>query len=825
VAPEIRDHRIVAREPSPPDDDIDRLRLYEAIGRWVASLATRGPALVVLEDLHWADHATLLALRHLLRHPPAAGAMVLMTYRDTEPDPAPATGLASLVADAGHDGHVVHIEVAGLRPGEVVELLRAELGPLDEAGNAFAERLTRRTGGNPLFIHETLRHLGRRGGALGPTTAWPGDRDLNALGVPTGVSRVVDRRLHQLPAPTVTVLREASVIGQEFDLLVLSRMLGIAEMSVLDALQPAVASTLVRPTGRTAAGRADGFAFSHALVRDAVFETLPLADRPPAHWRAGQAIAELRASHRELHVEDIARHLAAGVDAGDTATAVAAGIEAGQRAMAALAFEDAVEWFRTATGLLASTRPVGPGLEFDAWFGLGTAALATGRGADLQRDGYLQAARIARSQHWPDRLARSVIGLTFHSLNADEPAVQGMRQPGGSEIERLGAEALAGLDEKAPERAFLLGMAAVVAVRWGRGHAAHDLAGLAEEVARSVDDPTALGGALLGRCWTMLGGPHPRELARTAERALALADGWETRSLLHTLVLPHVVVAPLLRGDRAGFEAACARVAAHPAVRRSEHLHGYLRMLEAAIALASGRLDEAERSAASISGRDEWWIWHEAAEIQSTAIAGERGRFDHVVSQAGTALAFVPDAATPRVMLTLVGTRSDPARPRLGGEELEDLGRLVHGKLYDQPPNWDSPVLLALTGELAARHEAASLARVVLPKVSEYSGQMLVSFLGTTILGAADRTRGQALLALGRPDEACRHLEAARDLERSLGVEGLVAHSRYWLARAHAAGGRRREASEMAGATLADAEHLGLRTVAEDCRALLRRLA
>ena len=160
VAPELRDHRTVAREPSPPDDDIDRLWLYEAIGRWVAGLAARGPALVVLEDLHWADHATLLALRHLLRHPPAAGAMVLMTYRDTEPDAAP--GLASLVADAGHDGHVVHIEVAGLRHGEVVELLRGELGPLDEAGNAFADRLTRRTGGNPLFIHETLRHLGRR---------------------------------------------------------------------------------------------------------------------------------------------------------------------------------------------------------------------------------------------------------------------------------------------------------------------------------------------------------------------------------------------------------------------------------------------------------------------------------------------------------------------------------------------------------------------------------------------------------------------------------------------------------------------------------------
>jgi len=811
-------------DASPDDLDVDRRLLFEVIRRWIACLAGPRPAVLVLEDLHWADHATVLALRQLLRHPPAASVLLVVTYRDTELAGAPE--LARLIADTRGEDLVAHIQLVGLRGHEVIELLRAEIAPeaLDEAGLAFAVRLHRRTGGNPLFIHETLRHLTERGALVQGSHGWPDDRDLDALGVPDGVSQVVGRRLRNLPERTARVLREASVLGPRFDVPALSRMLAVTEVEILEALEPAVAAALAGQVGAEA-GEADDFAFSHSVVRDAIYATVPLGERPQAHWRAGQALADLHAAHLEPHVEDIARHLIAGVHAGDASTAIAAGIRAGRRAMAALAFEDAVEWFQTVTALVARTGPNGtvdPDLAFRAWFGLGTAALATGRWADQQYDGYLHAARIARAEDWPERLARSVIGLTFHSLGAQEAPAVGASDDGATEVERLGAAALEVLDDTAPERAFLLGMATTLAVRWGRGDDAHQLAGLAAEVARSVDDPTALGGAHLARCWTLLGGSHPWEMVDTAEHALALPLGSEVRAVLHTLVLPCLVIAPLQLGDRAGYEASRARLAAHPEVRRSAHLAGYLRMLDATIALASGRVDDAERAAASIAGKDEWWIWHDAAAILSNAIAAAHGQFDDVISGVGTSLALIPDAAIPRAVLAAIEARGQ--RARMAARHVEELGRRVRQQLIDQPFNWDAPVLMALAGEVAARLDATSLADDLLPVVSGYAGQMLVPYLGTTIVGAADRPLGQALLALGRHEEARERFAAARDLERSFGADGLATESTYWLARAHLADGQPRAASVLVAEASADAERMGLRAVLDDCRALSRTI-
>jgi hypothetical protein len=101
---------------------------------------------------------------------------------------------------------------------------------------------------------------------------------------------------------------------------------------------------------------------------------------------------------------------------------------------------------------------------------------------------------------------------------------------------------------------------------------------------------------------------------------------------------------------------------------------------------------------------------------------------------------------------------------------------------------------------------------------------MLISYLGATIVCAADRPLGQALLALGRGDEACARLEAARDLERSFGADALAAHSTVWLARAQLACGRRQTARDLVGEALADAERMGLRAIADDCRALSQSL-
>ena len=132
---------------------------------------------------------------------------------------------------------------------------------------------------------------------------------------------------------------------------------------------------------------------------------------------------------------------------------------------------------------------------------------------------------------------------------------------------------------------------------------------------------------------------------------------------------------------------------------------------------------------------------------------------------------------------------------------------------------WDSAVCLRHLGEIAVAMADAEMVEALLTQVAAYTGQLLTSFTGVTIEAAADRVRGQLLLALGRADDAVDAFDAARAIEEAFGAHALALRTAYWQARARLATqrpSRRAEARAMAEDAASSAGTLGMTGLVRD---------
>jgi DNA-binding SARP family transcriptional activator len=258
-----------------------RFRLHQAVDRYLETVSRRTPLLVVLEDLHRADSATLALLAEVAVNLAASSILVLATYRPDEAGEHLTACLAALAASAP-----VRVTLHGLDPAAAGELIRATCGRTvtDETVRLIAER----TGGNPFYIKETARLLDSEGVQAAVT------------GVAPGIREVLQRRIGRLPATAQTVLRVAAVIGTQADTDVLSDMAGVEEPVLLDAIDAGLVAGLIT---EPAAGRVR---FTHALVRDTLYHGLSRLRRARLHARAAAAIER----HQPGAVAALAYHFA-----------------------------------------------------------------------------------------------------------------------------------------------------------------------------------------------------------------------------------------------------------------------------------------------------------------------------------------------------------------------------------------------------------------------------------------------------------------------------------------------------------------------------------
>jgi class 3 adenylate cyclase/tetratricopeptide (TPR) repeat protein len=342
-------------EPVPLQPDEERFRLLDAVAQLLLAHSERVPLLLVLEDLHWADRGTVAMLRHLARFVPAHRILLIGTYRDAEIDRSHplADALGALPRETGYD----QLRLGGLPVEAVGELLVAVAE--QDLNQAVVADFADETGGNPFFLQEALRHLIEEGKIYrGPDGLWTSDRRIRDLGIPEGVRAVIARRLARLPEPARRLLGVAAVFEGAFRFDVVAGVAELSEADALDAFDEAVAAQLVRP-----AGDADTCAFTHALVRDALYAELSPPRRARLHRRVAEAL-EVSYGREPSPIEagEIASqyHRSAGLPGAERGVDPA--LQAAAHADATGAHDEAAAFLRMALALLATSDPRRPHL-------------------------------------------------------------------------------------------------------------------------------------------------------------------------------------------------------------------------------------------------------------------------------------------------------------------------------------------------------------------------------------------------------------------------------------------------------------------------------
>jgi DNA-binding SARP family transcriptional activator len=322
-----------APPPGPQGLELDRFHLLAAVAALLAALSRTSPLLLVLEDLHWADRATLAMLLHLARCPERAPLLVLITARDGGPGTDGAW--AGALAELRRHRLAEFIAVRQLGDDAVEGLVSGFVGHRPPPG--FVAMIGRATDRNPFFVEELLSHL-IEAGAIDPSIGrWLAATAVEDLGIPEGVREVLSQRLAGLSAPAAELLQVAAVLGREFDFTLLSQMTGWEDTQVIEAVEEALQAGVIT---ELAGSWVASYFFRHALAREALYGDLSLPRRQGLHARAAAAI-QASGPLDAIGVAATALHLRLAGPLADQARVAELSLRASEAAAAVYAWDEA----------------------------------------------------------------------------------------------------------------------------------------------------------------------------------------------------------------------------------------------------------------------------------------------------------------------------------------------------------------------------------------------------------------------------------------------------------------------------------------------------
>lgn len=336
-----------------PDLEADRYQLFAAVAAVLDAASRSRSVLLVLDDLHWASKATLLLLRYLVTSATPSAVLLLGTYRDVELSRS--HPLSDLLAALRREKLCDVLRVRGLSADEVTALVETRTGrSLQAEARVLTDALWRGTDGNPFFIVEILRHLDETGRLSMVDGSLPARRpDVFSLDMPEGIRDIIGRRLSRLTETSNVVLASAAVLGREFEFDVLARMTDLAEDALLSAVEEALRARLVVEIDDRSSST---YAFTHALVREALLAELSRARRERLHLRAARALEAVAAGRPDPPVAALAQHYRLAGTAAPPDKALDYSIRAGDAAARALAWEEAAIHWRAGLELLEGLR-------------------------------------------------------------------------------------------------------------------------------------------------------------------------------------------------------------------------------------------------------------------------------------------------------------------------------------------------------------------------------------------------------------------------------------------------------------------------------------
>jgi hypothetical protein len=762
-------------------------RLYDAVTTLFVTVSRRRPVVVVLEDLHWADPASIKLLDFVVRHSWFERLLVVGTYRDDE---VGATGhpLCPLVLPLA--AHATSVVLNGL-DRDAVGLLMARTAGRKPDDELVAE-VHRRTGGNPLFVEEMAR-------------LWHGGASIG--GIAPVIREAIEQRLSHLAPGVVDILTAAAVVGTEFDLQVLAMSVGRSPAEVAALLHQAVAGRLVVSVDH------DRFAFAHELVRETLYNTIDDIERRHLHAAVVHAVEHSPSLGTRVVPADLARHARLAVPAIEPSEAVVLLLDAAGDASRRLASEEAASHYTHALELIAD----------DAR--RERAVVALDLGVEQQRAGELALSRrtfedvvaVARDLDDAELLARAALGL--HGLGIAR------RQPGDEHIHLID-EARSRLVGAVPPPDTRLVVRLLAAASRAGIHqtrfqrAAVDLSARAVELARRSGDDDALGWSLLARHDAVWEPGTAKERAELAEEMAGVARRAGARelelqaSLLRTTAL-------LEQGD----PRALTEHEAFVALTDRSHLlrfrflalsrQGTTAMLTGHFEQARAFIDDAFALGERLGEADRDGVWRG----QRWGLAMLRGDLD----EASAIVDSYRAEADPWGIVLGASVAAQRGDPELAGHLLPDITCL-----REQLPRWFASMLLTVQAEVAAAtrepHRCATARAQLAPLVDTWAvvaANVLVHgpmIYWSALLDAAERDWNGAIAGF----------TAARRAADQFGARPWSVMARTRLAEALIARGRPADA-HTASVLLTEAEHeageLGMVSTVERAREARGRTA
>ena len=354
----------------------DRDRLFGAFLRLLRQYARARPTVLVVEDMHWADEATLAMLQFLIAEAEPTPFLVVATYRSDELHRR--HRIRPLLAALARRPDVVTIALSPLLAAQALELLQ-RLPTLKAASASELEAINHRAEGNPLFLEELAE-----------------THQLGRSGVPASVAETVLQRVARAGDNAGRLLQYLAVTGARANYDILEPLMG-EEAALLAGARAGVEEHLVQEDD-------DGLAFRHALIREAILSDLMTRERRVLHRSVGEAMERLHKDDAE-YAGDIAQHLGA---AGLADRALPFAMKAGERALrlaaaeeAARIYEHAVEWSQPSTvDRMRALEGLGRAYARDLFVKKATAT-------------YQEALDLARSIGSQDDVARITLRRTF----------------------------------------------------------------------------------------------------------------------------------------------------------------------------------------------------------------------------------------------------------------------------------------------------------------------------------------------------------------------------------------------------------------------------
>ncbi len=728
----------------PTDGDF---AVYDAVATTLVAAAQTRPVVIVIEDLHWCDAASLRLLDFVARHTWHERILTIGTYRDDEVD-ARTTPVQHLVGQL--TGRSKVIALTGLPPSQVGELISRMAGVAVTAD--VADRVHRQTGGNPLFIEQAAR-------------LWSGE---DIIEVPRGVRHAIRARLDKLPTPVQRTLATAAIFGPSFNRALLAAMCGLTPPDLDSALQHAVSARLIAGAGPSR------MQFVHDLIRETLYLAWEDDARAERHAEVIGTVDQNPSLMAMTSPSDLARHAFLGLPHLATDTAVLYVRAAARDAARRLAFAEAAEHQRQALMIVAD-----PQLEVRIALDLATALYYDGDLPASARS-FDNACTLARATADAESLASVALtayrtGEPFGCGAAARSTVlrEAYRRVAGGPVDdadqdphRQAAVLVDYLETHARSRNDDESLAFCLWVRYESGlgvGTVHERAALTQEITalsqRCAESDSQSAAASLR--WVTLIEQGDADYLAQFEAHLAAAAGSDTPRDRLTVHVDRAIVATLT-GHFSEAEDLLARLEpTGKAVRSDWDMMGY--HVRWAACLLQGRFPDAEKVLRELSGGD-----YPYRQVLEAVTALEQGEPDHAVQYLAQA----------------------------GGPEAH--------------PRYLAPLVLRLQAQAGAARNDPSLMEQARAALVPLRGSWLVSLFGCDIGGPADLWLATIDLAQRRWDNAIDRFHEAREQAQRLHARPWSTLAGVGLVEAHFGRGAEADGAAVVEQVRHDATSLGM---------------